>query len=111
MPATRSVARMKSVAYATDDSASDDNTARPVTRDRRSWCARCDGIGWPTRKRLRENADCSAIRAPRREGVQGRFRKSPAGLADGLGLRSVLRLGADTPRLLGSPAYREWRGT
>ena len=31
-----SVARMKSVAYATDDSASDESTARPVTRDRRS---------------------------------------------------------------------------
>ena len=36
VPATSSVMRMKSVAYATDDSASDDSTARPVTRDRRS---------------------------------------------------------------------------
>ncbi len=36
VPATTSVATMKSVAYATDDSASDDSTARPVTRDRRS---------------------------------------------------------------------------
>jgi hypothetical protein len=35
-PATTSVARTKSVAYATDDSASDDRTARPVMRERRS---------------------------------------------------------------------------
>ncbi len=35
-PATTSVARMKSVAYATDDNASDESTARPVTRERRS---------------------------------------------------------------------------
>ena len=39
------------------------------------------------------------------------FRVSPTGLADGLGLRSVLRLKADTPRLLGSPACCEWRST
>src|SRR5947209_18604199 len=44
---------MKSVAYATDDSASDDSTASPVTRDNRSCWARYDGIGLPTRKRLR----------------------------------------------------------
>jgi len=36
VPATISVATMKSVAYATDDSASDESTARPVTRDSRS---------------------------------------------------------------------------
>jgi len=36
VPATISVRMMKSVAYATDDSASDDSTARPVTRDSRS---------------------------------------------------------------------------
>src|SRR6059058_3466255 len=52
-PATTSVARMKSVAYATDDSASDDSTARPVTRDRRSWCARWEGIGLPSSSRFR----------------------------------------------------------
>src|SRR4029077_5338981 len=70
-PATTSVARMKSVAYATDDSASDERTASPVTRDRRSWCARLDGIGLPTRKRFRENADSSDIRALGRS-IQGR---------------------------------------
>src|SRR5690242_11049329 len=73
-PATTSVVRMKSVAYATDDSASEESTASPVTRERRSWCARLDGIGLPTRRRLREN-DSS-----------GMFRVSPTGLADGLGL-------------------------
>jgi hypothetical protein len=36
VPATISVATMKSVAYATDESASDDSTASPVTRDKRS---------------------------------------------------------------------------
>ena len=40
VPAAINVAMMKSVAYATDDSASDDSTARPVTRESRSWCAR-----------------------------------------------------------------------
>src|SRR6185295_16599834 len=89
-PATTSVARMKSVAYATDDRASDDSTARPVTRVRRSWCARCEGIGCPTRRRWSENVDASStcsVGAVRK----ARFRVSPAGLADGLGLRSVLR--------------------
>ena len=52
---------MKSVAYATDESASDDSTASPVTRDRRSWCARCEGIGLPRRRRFSQNVEGSAI--------------------------------------------------
>src|SRR5262245_43247703 len=64
-----SVATMKSVAYATDESASDDNTARPVTRDSRSWCARCDGIGCPRSSRLSVgkedvSATQTTVRAP-----------------------------------------------
>src|SRR4051812_21341420 len=51
---------MKSVAYATDDSASEDGTARPVRRERRSWCARCDGIGLPSSSRLSEKTESSA---------------------------------------------------
>jgi hypothetical protein len=35
-PPTMSTRRISSVAYATDDRASDDNTARPVTRESRS---------------------------------------------------------------------------
>jgi hypothetical protein len=63
-PATTSVARMKSVAYATDDRASDERTASPVTRESRSWCASDEGMGLPTRRRLNENAESSDIRAP-----------------------------------------------
>src|SRR6266852_3867283 len=51
-PAATRVTMMKSVAYATDESASDDSTARPVTRDRRSCCACEDGIRFPTRSRF-----------------------------------------------------------
>src|SRR5205814_5264751 len=74
-PATTSVVRMKSVAYATDDNASEESTARPVTRERRSWCAMLEGIGWPTSSRFSENEESS-----------GMFREPPTGLADGLGL-------------------------
>src|SRR5215217_4302205 len=104
-----SVARMKSVAYATDDSASDDNTARPVTRDRRSWCARWEGIGLPTRRRLSDNAESSDIRGPCRI-FQGELRVTPTGLADGLGLGLSLGNVANTPRLLGSPVSRNCAG-
>ena len=48
------------MAYATDDSASDERTARPVTRERRSWCARCEGIGLPSSSRFMVgNEGCS----------------------------------------------------
>src|SRR6185503_20152619 len=104
-----SVARMKSVAYATEDSASDDSTARPVTRDRRSWCARCDGIGLPRRRRLSENAESSDIRAPYQI-FQGELRVTPTGLADGLGLGLSLGNLANAPRLLGSPVSRTCAG-
>ena len=53
-PARISVRTISSVAYATDDSASEDRMASPVTLDRRSWWARCDGIGRPTSSCLRD---------------------------------------------------------
>src|SRR5215510_10108686 len=96
MPATISVERMKSVAYATEDSASDERTARPVTRERRSWCAMLEGIGLPTRSRLREKAESLDIRSARqpRRFLQGQLPCKPTGLADGLGLGMSLGLGA-----------------
>src|SRR4051794_5336376 len=51
---------MKSVAYATDDSASEESTANPVTRDSRSWWARLDGMGLPRRRRLSVGVDDSS---------------------------------------------------
>src|SRR5438552_16708256 len=43
---------MASVAYATDDSASDDSTAKPVILERRSCWAAEEGSGRPRRSRL-----------------------------------------------------------
>src|SRR5258705_5550743 len=53
VPATRSVRRISSVAYATDDSASDERIASPVETPNRSRCARCEGIRRPTSRRLK----------------------------------------------------------
>ena len=51
-PASISTRRISSVAYATEESASEDSTASPVMRVRRSCSARWDGIGRPTTTRL-----------------------------------------------------------
>src|SRR3954468_17816998 len=93
-PATTSVVRMKSVAYATDDNASEDSTASPVTRERRSGCATLDGIGLPRRSRFSEKEESS-----------GMFREPPTGLADGLGLGLSLdaRSASTRPKLLRVP--------
>ena len=64
VPATTSTRTISSVAYATDDSASEERTARPVTFDSRSWWARCDGIGFPTTKRLTWEKDLLRARDP-----------------------------------------------
>src|SRR6516165_2886469 len=48
VPAMSSVRRISSVAYATDESASDERIASPVAFVNRSRCARWDGIGLPT---------------------------------------------------------------
>ena len=45
--------KISSVAYATDESGSDERTARPVTRESRSWWASWVGIRWPTTSRLK----------------------------------------------------------
>ena len=37
IPPTVRTRRISSVAYATDDNGSDDSTAKPVTRENRSW--------------------------------------------------------------------------
>jgi len=57
----------------------------------------------------RNTKGCSALQPL----PEVRFRKMPTGLADGLGLGSVLRRLADSPRKampsVGSPASRVWR--
>ena len=53
-PARIKVRTISSVAYATEERASEDSTASPVVFDRRSWCARCEGMGRPTRICLRD---------------------------------------------------------
>src|SRR6267142_4185826 len=51
-PACTSTRRISSVAYATEDSASDENTASATVLDRRSWCACARDIGLPTTHRF-----------------------------------------------------------
>src|SRR3984893_4000832 len=51
-PASTSTRRISSVAYATEDSASDENTASATVLDRRSWCACARDIGLPTTHRF-----------------------------------------------------------
>src|SRR5262245_51789165 len=81
-PTRTSTRRISSVAYATDERGSDESTASPVTRERRSWCARWDGIGLPTTNRLTwERSPSSDDIAP----FQG-----PTGLAGGLEVGSPL---------------------
>src|SRR4051812_42312063 len=81
VPASTSTRSTSSVAYATEDNASDDSTANPVRRERRSWCARCEGIGLPTTYRLRDESSASSATVS----FQG-----PTGLADGLEVGSPL---------------------
>src|SRR6185295_6728387 len=58
-----------------------DSTANPLTRESRSWCARWEGIGFPTTNRLREGSNASSATVS----FQG-----PTGLADGLEVGSPL---------------------
>jgi hypothetical protein len=59
VPARIKTSRISSVAYATDDSGSDANTARPTGLLSRSWRACASGIGGPTNHRF-----INAIRMP-----------------------------------------------
>src|SRR5215831_13262258 len=93
-PMTRT-RRISSVAYATDDNASDDSTASPVTRDSRSWCARWVGIGRPRISRLIDEY------APPSGTTQ--LPIQPARLADGLGVGSPLRRRPQSLRYTDSP--------
>ena len=61
-PASSSVRRISSVAYATEESASEESTASPVARFSRSWCARCDGIGRPTTTCFRRPSNDSSVK-------------------------------------------------
>src|SRR5215813_11490743 len=51
-PASTRTSRISSVAYATDERASEENTASATVFDSRSWCAWARDIGAPTRTRL-----------------------------------------------------------
>ncbi|MFL5805857.1 MAG: hypothetical protein ACJ8CR_29485 [Roseiflexaceae bacterium] len=51
-PAATSTTRIASVAYATDESASDEKTASATSLCSRWWCCRSVASGWPTRKRF-----------------------------------------------------------
>src|SRR5437667_1627827 len=55
-PARIRTSRISSVAYATDESGSDANTASATALPRRSWRAWASGIGAPTRNRLRSTS-------------------------------------------------------
>src|SRR5437763_5074072 len=96
-PASTSTRRISSVAYATDESASEERTARPVTRERRSCWARCDGIGFPTTNRLNcESSPSSGTTyLPTAGGVSWRARGWKSSTVR---LRHVASAGPDAPQ-------------
>jgi hypothetical protein len=74
VPARIRTSTISSVAYATDESGSEANTARATALPSRSWRAWASGIGWPTTRRFaaaNRRALVTASLRPRR-GAGGR---------------------------------------
>src|SRR5262245_33430041 len=70
LPASARTSRISSVAYATEESASEAKTASAVGLSRRSWrdCAVARGV--PSSRRLRRRIGTAAIITPGRRGVE-----------------------------------------
>src|SRR6266516_2769898 len=99
MPARMSTRRISSVAYATEESASEEKTARATRFESRSWRAWARGIGRPTTQRFSRLAFMAAASgAPR--GGSGASALGLALLGGGLGLgliRALLELANRLP--------------
>ena len=63
------MSRISSVAYATEDNASDEKTARATAFDRRSWLACANDIGFPTNHRFSRFAFTILLGAPAEPGI------------------------------------------
>ena len=77
-PARTKTRRISSVAYATDDRASEEKTARATGFERRSCGAWAVAFGSPTRKRFRDSNKAVTPRT-RQENPRRRSRQSPEG--------------------------------
>ncbi len=71
VPARMRMSRISSVAYATEESASDAKTARPVTRVSRSCLASVVGMGVPTSRRFSPRSGMGSPVRPAEEGHGG----------------------------------------
>src|SRR3989475_12570274 len=91
MPARMSTRRISSVAYATEESASEEKTARATRFESRSWRAWAKGIGRPTTQRFSRLAFMAAASGTPRGGA-GASALGRALLGGGLGLGLIRAL-------------------
>ena len=66
------ISRISSVAYATEDNASEEKTARAMVFDRRSWLACANDIGFPTNHRFSRFASTIVLGARLASSIGGR---------------------------------------